>query len=42
MIVLIQVCAYGGDFTTHFYMYEYNKEKLQCVITGIKETAKTR
>ena len=33
---------YGGDFTSHLYMYEYSKEKLRCVVTGIKATATTR
>ena len=42
MVVVIQVCTYGGDFTSHLYMYEHSKEKLRCVVTGIKATVKTR
>ena len=42
MIVVTYVCAYGDDFTSHLYMYEYSKEKLRCVVVGIKATAKTK
>ena len=35
MIVVIYICAYDGDFTFHLYVYEYSKEKLRCVVTGI-------